>query len=95
MKVENAAIDSGAATLYSGKVTQASRDEKAESVVSRKGSDQISLSGASDLVSAAKNLVPADKLSKVETIRAMVNAGTYKAEAVSTSHALINAHIES
>ena len=95
MKVENSGIDSRANSLYTRDVRQSSQNGDSGSVASRNVSDEISLSGASDLVSRAKNLIPADKLSKFEALKALAADGKYKADASAISQALIDGHLES
>jgi anti-sigma28 factor (negative regulator of flagellin synthesis) len=95
MKVENAAINSKANDLYTRELRHTPQDVQSGSVGSRTMSDHISLSGASDLVSRARNLLPEDKLSRFEAISAMVSAGKYKTDAVAIGQALIDGHLES
>ena len=90
MRVENSAVSSATADLYTppaGKGTQNSISSAAA------GTDRSSLSGASELVSLAKGLMPADYASRFEAIHASVNAGRYEADSSAMSQALVDEHL--
>jgi anti-sigma28 factor (negative regulator of flagellin synthesis) len=57
-----------------------------------RGTDNVSLSGASGLAALAKLLTPADKQTKVAALTSQVRSGQYRAEAFEISHAVVQGH---
>lgn len=90
MRVENSAIGSATADLYTAPAGKGTQNSTSTVVA---GSDRSSLSGAGELVSLAKSLMPADYASRYEAIHASVNAGKYEADSSAMSQALVNEHI--
>jgi hypothetical protein len=90
MRVENSAIGSATADLYTPPAGKGTQDSISTAVA---GSDRSSLSGASELVGLAKSLMSADYSSRFEALHATVNAGQYEADATAMSQALVNEHI--
>lgn len=90
MRVDNRAIENASdnALRIDGRAVTGNRPASYASTGTT-GSDEVSLSGASDLVSLAKNLTPADKASKVTQLQTMLGSGQYVASASDTSKALV------
>ncbi len=92
MRVENGAVNS-AADLYARPTSQSASDPRSALSKTVNGSDRTSLSSGSELVELAKNLMPADRLSRFQSISAAMSAGQYEADPSEVSQALVNDHL--
>jgi hypothetical protein len=95
MRVDNGAISSPAGNLYTEQAKRSSPDSRSISSSNPSSPDRSSLSSASDLVSLAKNLVPADRVQRFQAVNAAVSGGRYQADAYSVSQAIVSDHLNS
>ena len=58
------------------------------------GTDQVSLSGASNLLALSKNL-PSEKQQKILALTNQISSGSYKPDAAATSRSLVQQHLNS
>jgi anti-sigma28 factor (negative regulator of flagellin synthesis) len=95
MRVDNRAIENASENglRIDATASTASREASRASAATA-GSDQVSLSGASDLVSLANNLTPAEKTSKMTQLKAMLGTGQYTASPSDVSKALVAEHLQ-
>jgi len=77
-----------------GVKTAGSESTTAHMPVSSLGTDEVSLSNASGLVSLAKTLTPADKQTKVVALTAPVRSGQYRAETAQVARSIVQAHLK-
>lgn len=93
MRVENSAIDSATADLYTRPATQSASTNPGPTSTTSAATDRTSLSDASDLVGLAKSLMPADRVSRFQTVNAAMAAGQYEADPTAVSQALVDQHL--
>lgn len=93
MRVENGAVNSAPADLYTRSATQGAPTTQGGTNTAGAAADRTSLSNASDLVSLAKSLMPADRLSHFQAINTVMNAGQYEADPTAVSQALVDEHL--
>ena len=94
MRVENTAVDSATADLYTRSITKGAPGAQTASSVASTETDSSSLSNTSQLVNLAKNLMPADRSSRFQTVSAAMRTGQYDAEPSAVSQALVSEHID-
>lgn len=95
MRVDNGAINSPGGNLYTEQANRSAPDSRSISASSPSSLDRTSLSSASDLVSLAKTLMPADRVQQFQAVNAAVMGGRYQADPYSVSQAIVSDHLNS
>lgn len=95
MRVGNSAINFGTADVYTRTAAKSAQDAGKSGDTGKPGSDRSSLSNTGELVGLARNLMPADRSSRLQAIQAAVNAGDYDTDPVAVGQALVNEHLKS
>jgi hypothetical protein len=84
-----------AADLYTQPGTKGAQDLRKKWGTGIAGSDRSSLSNSGELVSLAKNLIPADRATRLQALHAAVGAGQYETDPIAVGQALVNEHLDS
>jgi anti-sigma28 factor (negative regulator of flagellin synthesis) len=95
MRVGNSPVNFGTADVFTRTSTKNAQNVGTSGDTGKPGSDRSSLSNTGELVGLAKNLVPADRSSRLQAIQAAVNGGQYEADPVAVGQALVNEHLKS
>ncbi|HZQ54350.1 MAG TPA: flagellar biosynthesis anti-sigma factor FlgM [Bryobacteraceae bacterium] len=90
MKIDNKAGDSLVSSSSLGSASSVTGESRSgASAATGTSEDRVSLSNASSLVAAAKNVRSADRQARINSLAAQVRAGQYKPDLSQVSHAII------
>ncbi len=92
MRIENQSAKNVEENVRSSATRAAGSEATAGNAnLSHSANDQVSLSGASNLLDLAKSL-PSFKQSKIDALTNQVRSGTYQVDAAATSRSLLEQH---
>ena len=90
MKIDNKAGDSLVSSSSVASALPVTGDSRSgASAATGASEDRVSLSNASSLVAAAKNVRSADRQARINALTAQVRAGHYKPDLSQVSHAIV------
>jgi flagellar biosynthesis anti-sigma factor FlgM len=96
MKIDNKAGDSLVSSSSLGSVSPATGDSRSgAAAASGTSEDRVSLSNASSLVTAAKNVRPADRQARIAALTAQVRSGQYKPDLSQVSQSMVQSMLDS